>query len=188
MNEHGTLVTLLNNYQVAGPAAERRLSRGVLVRALASSRDLGHVREQLEELDATRFMGFTLLALHPLDGAAAFGWDGERLDEVAAEALELPMLVSSSHREVQRVRSLRTELLQQRAGEAGGIGPDLLADFHRSHVPEPSVYSVCMHREGVQTVSSTRVRVDAERVAMSYSAGPPCRTPFGEPLELPRAR
>jgi len=188
VNEHGTGITLLNNYQVAGPAPDRRQSRGRLVQGLASARDLAEVHERITALDCTRFMGFTVLALHPAGGARVYDWDGERLGTRTVDAQAQPLLVSSSHSEVERVRELRSELLTARSNAAGGLAPELLLDFHRSHEPEPSVYSVCMHRPGVETVSATRVRVSAERVTMSYCAGSPCRTAFGEPVALPRAQ
>ena len=53
-------------------------------------------------------------------------------------------------------------------------GVELLQMYHRSHFPEPSAYSVCMHREEARTQSLTRVDVTLGEVRMLYHAGPPC--------------
>ena len=68
-----------------------------------------------------------------------------------------------------------------------GLDVSVLADFHRSHAPEPGPWSVCVHREHVQTVSTCHVSVSAKEVAMRYAHGRPCESTFDDPIVLARA-
>jgi hypothetical protein len=50
-----------------------------------------------------------------------------------------------------------------------------LHGFHRSHWPDRSYRSVCMHRAEAHTVSLSHVKVLPTHVHMQYQAGSPCQ-------------
>ncbi|MEQ9567035.1 MAG: hypothetical protein RLN85_14675, partial [Pseudomonadales bacterium] len=66
-----------------------------------------------------------------------------------------------------------------------GENRDSLRDFHRSHFPEKSAYSVCMHREDACTQSYTEILITAKTAKMSYIDGSPCSGILSGELELP---
>ncbi|MEM6456665.1 MAG: hypothetical protein AAF772_16360, partial [Acidobacteriota bacterium] len=81
--------------------------------------------------------------------------------------------------------------LPQGGGDAGG-GDDTaggnavdLATLRPDRALD--AYSVCMDRPDARTVSLTRVRVDADAIALDYADGPPADTALLAAVRLPRA-
>ena len=73
----------------------------------------------------------------------------------------------------QRVRSKTF----QRAEKQHSVGSlDWLRRLHRSHSPQASPFSTCMHRADAATVSYTEVTVSSRQATMRYHAGTPCQS------------
>ena len=181
-NEQGLTVALLNRYQdSADPTtADRRRSRGLLVRDLAASADADDLRRRLETMDLSLYAPFTLLVLTADTGrAVTCHWDGRRLS--AAREAVAP-LASSGH-EPLTVPLNRRDLWSRIAK----VDRDACLTFHRSHEPERGAQSPCMHRYDARTVSLTHVEVAADRVRMAYADGPPCTATLEPAAELDRA-
>lgn len=182
VNEHGVALTLLNAWDiyVAAPPAGF-LSRGSIVREQLDVRSVDELSPRLSSLDLPRYQGFRLVAFERgCRAPTVLAWDGE---ELVTETPSMP-LASSSRGSAEAHRE-RRQALDHLASAEGLQGDALLERLHTSHFPERGPWSVCMHREDARTVSATHVSVSGARVALRYAPGPPCRTPFGAPLELP---
>jgi hypothetical protein len=60
------------------------------------------------------------------------------------------------------------------AAEPAAGSKDWLRRLHRSHVPNPGAFSVCVHRPDAETVSYTEVRCHGSLISMDYLNGNPC--------------
>jgi hypothetical protein len=165
-NEMGLCLFLLNRRPDREPRAPQA-SRGLIPLELIDSAELGEVGRRAAALDLGRYRPFTLGVISP--GApggppVVFAWTGEALEAVDAT----PPLVSSSVGD----ESLFAE--RRATYPTGALSVRKLIAYQRSHGSGPSAASVCMHREDAQTVSFSRVRVNAERVRLGYSPGSPC--------------
>lgn len=187
-NEAGLTVCVLNGLESAGRSLpELPRSRGLLVAAAAGCAALEEVAALVEgsreELRATR--AFRLVAVEDGAGILSASWDGTEL--LWERSRETSLFVSSTLGAfgAPEARKGSWARLRRRTGD-----PDeaALSSWLESHEPERGPASVCMHREDGGTVSRTIVRVDAERIAMTYTDGPPC-TPCSPPstLAIPRA-
>lgn len=205
VNRYGVSVALLNRYQdSADPgSADRRRSRGLLVRDLASERSAEAVLHRVQGLELSIYAPFTLLVLEPgsrnrvsTGGRASSRragssgsdsratrvfWTGQRLSSPATPTAPL----ASSGHDPRGVPATRLQLWHGAFRQAPVDGPGLL-DFHRCHRPDRGAHSPCMHRPDARTVSLTRVRVDGDRVSMAYAPGPPCEHALTEPVTLER--
>ena len=183
VNEFGLTVGLLNLYQAAAtlPSPVGKISRGLLVRALATAPDAASAAELLASQDLTAYQPFTLVVATPGQTTRSYDWDGR-----AAGAWQpaQPPIVSSGHDVVGATRA-RRELFAALGEPARLTFQDLLS-FHSSHLPEKGAYSPCMHRADAKTVSLVVVRVGEERVEMAYAPGSPCQTRLSPPLGLAR--
>jgi hypothetical protein len=188
VNELGVSLCVLNAYEVAGPDVPAGggafRSRGLLVTDLAGAGAAEQAARSLAATDLESYRPFTLLALDAAGGERAFRWDGRALADLGPKP---PMPLVSSGHDVAGAALARGRLLAGMQAAAGGLSPDLLLRFHRSHEPERGPYSPCMHRSDAETVSLSWVRVSPQAVAFAYAPGPPCTTPLGEPLEMARA-
>lgn len=184
VNEHGVTVGIVNGYRTADAAAPPDVrSRGLLVSDLAPARTVREVEEALRATDPARYRSFRLLAIAPDEPLMTAEWDRVAL-AVDRDAEERIPLISSAVEETDVGAKRRREY-------ARAVGPrpdaDRLAAYHRSHANGPSAYSVCMHRPEAATRSFTRVRVDADRVAMIYHPGTPCEPARETEATLARA-
>lgn len=178
VNSHGLGITLLNGYDAdVKIPAEPPLSRGLVVKSLASSQSLEELLQRVEtaivpELD--RLYGFVLLAVASGDGEAPealrLSWDQVELKQ---EAIALPHLEISSSYETQAVRRERARALAPLLAHYPGSLEELRGPFS-AHLPERGPFSVCMHRDDAATVSHTGIEVSSETIEMQYIDGSPC--------------
>ncbi|MFN8424375.1 MAG: NRDE family protein [Anaerolineae bacterium] len=199
VNAHGVTVGLLNHYAAdaarAGSAGdEMKTSRGLLVLSLMACESVGAVVDGLAGAGAAAFRPFELIALDAAGDRALATWDGTALSVIRGRAVRPP--ISSSGFDTAAVVAARTATYGRLVGAAGSAAGAPLADrpptlarleaFHRSHVPEPGAYSVCMHRPDARTISLTLVTVDADAVAMRHGPGSACTAVLGPPVLLAR--
>ena len=185
VNELGLAVGLLNGWRLRDLCEGDFTSRGHLVTALLDARTASEVGQRMAARDLVAFRSFTLFAVQPGEPVLCAVWNGEGLDLGRLTDTDQP--VSSSSRDPEgAARTRRRVFAGLAAGELPGSAQ--LADFHRGHDPDPSAVSTCMHRDDAETVSQTRILVDASRVELHYHAGAPCREAALHTLELPRAR
>jgi hypothetical protein len=182
VNALGLCVSLLNGEtSESGAPAEEVRSRGLLVLELAPLRSITEADAHLRALDLATYRPFQLLLASDAGEPLLACWNGGRLDWQVA-----PPLLSSSSLDHGRALAERRRLFE--ASVIGATEP-LIArlQFHRSHAPARGPWSPCMHRADAASVSLCRVEVGAERVALAYAGGAPCRAVLGAPLELLRS-
>jgi len=171
-NEAGIALCLLNHYQAAelAPGLEPR-SRGLIVTDLAGARDLDGVVESLRNLDLGAARGFRLVALDGAGGLRLCTWDTATLVLDRDAAVSAPLI--SSGFDLDGVQQARRQTFATLSARHGGVTRDMLVEFHASELPEPGPYAVSMGRADAQTVSHTRVRIDAQAIEMHYQPGRP---------------
>lgn len=172
VNNRGLSLALLNGYKRADDAAREWRSRGLLVQELLELRDVAAFQQRLRALELRAYRSFTLFALDPGCAALNAHWDGTSL-EFEAQSSGGPPLCSSSLDPTGAAKA-RRELFARWREDAGGVDAELLQRFHASHLPERGPLSPCMHRADAMTQSFTRIRCDAQRAELAYSAGAPC--------------
>ncbi|MEO8275756.1 MAG: NRDE family protein [Thermoanaerobaculia bacterium] len=189
--ERGLLVALLNRNvdgQTSGSTTPGRRSRGSLIPELVGARTIAEFNRLLEALDLSECPPFRMFANLPGEPHSSGAvWNGERL---SIQAITTPSgLLCSSSRGDQRATEVRSALWSERAAERAALGAEALRRFHRSHEPERSAVSVCMHREDAQSVSHLDVTRDATVITVAYFDGPPCSVaePSRSTLRLRRA-
>lgn len=187
VNELGLLFALLNRTEEGAAPATGTLSRGSIIPALVAASSLERAGAALAALDLGRLAPFRLAVRDPGAGAmTCFGWDGARLDFEALDP-SLGLLCSSSlgDARVTRARAPRWARLFENGRRAT---LDDLRRFQRSHEPERSADSVCMHRDDAQTVSHVEILVDGASAVMRYVDGAPCEGSWTATERLERSR
>lgn len=186
VNDHGLSLCLLNRYGTEAPPAPAPVtSRGLLLASLADCTDFAELECRLTKEFLPRYQPFDLVAFSPGSPPRRAGWDGKRWHRAALGMTDVPLTSSSFEPDV--TIPARRHSFRRIAGSRPLDG-GLLKAFHASHLPERGPLSVCMHREEASTVSYSRVRVDPERVEVSYVAGAPCEKNAAVNIWLPRAR
>ena len=175
VNERGLTLGLLNGAPPRSPLSGPYTSRGELVRSLADAGDWEEVAARLEKGGSApslaSFRPFTLLVLDPSGPIRRATWDGERL---SLDADEPAQPLASSSLDHSGAAQARRELWRERFADRAAGSPETHLAFRASHLPEKGTYSPCMHRPDAVTVSSCHVTVTADRVRLTYLAGPPC--------------
>lgn len=176
VNQRGLTLCLLNRYQDAPthPPSHPYTSRGLLLMRLLDSCSHIHLLERLEALDMAHYQPYNLLVLAPEQSARLVQWNGREM--VIEHDAEASMPLCSSSYDHGRVIAGRQQQFQQMVSAAGRVDAAMLYAFHRSHTPEPSAYSVCMHRSDASTVSFSWIKVDGQRrrIAFLYQPHSPC--------------
>jgi hypothetical protein len=169
---NGLLLALLNRTEEGAVPRSGAMSRGAIIPALAGAASLAEAEARLRERDLGATAPFRLFG-RDATGAPplCWGWNGVEVDRVELDP-DAGLLCSSGLGDA-RVTAARTPLWERM--RAGGLSPEALARFHRSHEPSRSGDSVCMHRDDARTVSSSAVRLDrGGAVEFLYVDGPPC--------------
>lgn len=172
------------NYFGSGPPLDpaRKVSRGLLVQSLLPIGDPAEVRARVEGSDLDRFEGFTLAILAPPpEPPLLLQWDRRRL--VPVEPLGPVLLVSSAGGH-QDIVEARRRLFLDLGGEP--MDPARVEALYRSPA-DPAGFSVTVDFPEVSTMSLVRIEVRAGAVSLSYTPGPPDRTPAGAPVVVERA-
>ncbi|MEP7343444.1 MAG: NRDE family protein [Acidobacteriota bacterium] len=181
VNEFGLSLCLLNLYEAPrrqGPFT----SRGILLMALADCRSRQQVITRTAEARLRQFQPFTLLALAVGEPALIVRWNGsERLIDRDGDQ-QMPL--TSSSFDSSNVMATRRRCFDELAASAGAINPTLLSGFHHSHQPSRSAYSACMHRTDAETVSFSRITVEADSIEFHYYPQAPCCDGAAQIVEL----
>ncbi|MER2491369.1 NRDE family protein [Catenovulum sediminis] len=168
-------------------------SRGkIIIDLLNALADPRSIEEFKACIDLKQYAPFTLCYFPPeLDAVnpavIAFCWDGSKLSSFNPTS----PLISSAVCLAQVLK--QRELLYQTICVHGLQHENRVQDkhqahlaFHRSHIPQKGMFSVCMHREDAKTVSLTEIEVSTNTTKMTYYNGAPCTKDKGECIELAR--
>ena len=171
INEFGLSLCLLNNYQGMVPLGPL-VSRGLLLKNLSSSCNLGQLSEAFNRLNLHSFAPFTLLAFAPNltqhNGVViAYMWDGIQQRVVKTDS---PLF--SSGVDLERVQTYRQAQYDQLV--ATEKNQQNLLKFHSHHHREQPHLATCMHRDDAHTVSFTHLRNLHGHASMFYAPGSPC--------------
>jgi hypothetical protein len=181
-NERGMLFALLNRTDEGALDAPRAVSRGSVIPSLIAASDAKSADEGLAGLDLRECAPFRLIVRDGVTGRLATrSWNGLEIEHLDLDP-ERGLLCSSGLGDA-RVTAARTPQWE-RLRESGSIAIEALRAFHRSHLPEPSADSVCMHRDDAETVSHVELFVDRASVTMRYIDGSPCRNDIGPTTTL----
>jgi hypothetical protein len=179
-NEHGLAAALLNWYSKPSPVSENFVSRGCLVPSLLGSKSLTEAANVIASMPLDRTRPFRLVAFSvPEQSIAEWDWCGRYLTALNHPWKQLHWFSSGFDEE--RANEIRSVTCKSHPSPAvnGFMG------LHRSHVPEPGPFSICMHREDAQTVSCTLLEWTPAGWNMDYHDGPPCLGSPTSNLQLP---
>lgn len=171
-NEYGISWALLNWNTPSLPRAELR-SRGLVIPALVNAGRSADLRYQTTYVAARDCAPFRLICILPEERVIVqWNWDGLSL---ASETHEwrLRHWFSSSVSDV-RAAEIRGAICARAANDSDSCSLTWLRSLHRSHEKGPGPFSLCVHREQVETLSYTEVSCTRESVSMTHSIGSPC--------------
>jgi Transport and Golgi organisation 2 len=180
-NGQGNLLALLNwNGAQCAYLGEKRETRGLLIPQLIGLPDLSTTNSHFQEMNLNGLFPFRLVGVSRHERVVnEWRWDG------AAKQL-LRLSWGRKHWFSSSLSDSLAEKERGRASEALAGGPEAGSDgwvrrLHRSHVPGPGPFSVCVHRQDAATVSYTEVQCGATQISMDYLDGNPClRSGFDE--------
>jgi uncharacterized protein with NRDE domain len=191
LNEHGTVVGLLNRRRPNGPDPSLR-SRGLLCLEILQCRCLDEAAARLHAIDGEAYNCFNMLVADAQQAFVATNPGArvrvDRLDagvhlltNLALNDPTCPRIAKSS--ELFRAVRLPT------ATALDSVVPELraiLSDHRTALDPRAEVIdTLCVHRPGYGTRSSSIVTITgAGCMRYWHATGPPCRTPYAE-LALP---
>ena len=184
-NNQGNLLALLNwNGSLSHNLGEKRRTRGLVIRELAGEPDLPATDSAFRRMNLHGVFPFRLIGVFRSEKIVnEWRWDG-----TVKQLLRLPWArkhwfsssLSDSLAEKERRRACEAV-----AGEPAAGSNDWIRRLHRSHVPGPGPFSVCVHRQDAATVSYTEVRCSRTQISMDYLDGNPClKTRFDELASL----
>lgn len=184
VNEFGYTFALLNFYQGRLPKGKLR-SRGELVKNAALLRSKEAVEEYLSSLDLQKYPPFSLLVFSPSEVKSGLvtllRWTGKTLEKSEQDSPLISSALYFDDVSASRLQQYHTQI-SSRTDE-----PAELKDFialHKSHEPEKSAYSMCMHRDDAKTVSFSYVEVVGRNITYWYSDGSPCEAPLEKAASL----
>lgn len=168
VNDAGLVLALLNRSVAHGATAEATTSRGLIIPALLTVREIdAAVERAMTELDGVRrFEPFTLVMVQ--HGAVAVVDHGIASTTTATQRLRHPLLFTSSslgdHLVDEPRRRLFTDLVACSASPLEGQ-----MAFHRHRWHDRPEISVHMERADAVTVSHTVIDVSREVIAVRYT-------------------
>ena len=174
LNDTKTTFALINWYSVKAVVKINAISRGIVVKSVASENSPAGAYRILNGLPLKQIIPFRLIGIFEAQREICeWRWD---LETLSCESLpwNSQQWISSGYDEpgAQRARS-KTFQVALRRKTAGSLG--WLRRLHRSHAPFCGPFSTCMHRADAVTVSYTEVNVSNGRATMSYCNQAPCR-------------
>ncbi len=184
VNVRGLTLTLLNRYPAPAPQPSSP-SRGLFLTSLMDCASQSEVASRVDPAAVARYSPFLLAAFEPGEPALVVAWDGDALS-VKPEGDACMPLTSSSIDPDQVARQRRAYLERVRAEAGSRLTSESLEAYHRSHHPEPSAYSVCMHGPHATTTSFSMVTVSGGGIEFLYQPGAPCEEQPRRTIRLPR--
>ncbi len=187
-NEYGVTLAVLNWNDAAKKASsEKQKSRGLVI------------PDVIGASNATE--AAAILAAHPLRGTFPFcligifarehevrewRWDGQRPAQTRHSWSLRHWFSSGRSDEAATMQRGATFAAACHDTDAGSV--EWLRRLHRSHVPEPGPFSICVHRDDAATVSYSEVVCGPLELSFSYQPGHPCAAAgLSPPLTLPLA-
>lgn len=180
VNEFGVTVCLLNHYEFEQIATYKDwVSRGEIVRNFASTQTIVNSVSLFNKLNLTNYRAFRMFIIDRNGNNVLFVWDGHQ----ARVQPNVNSPKSSSSVNAKYVKMNRKQYFSD-LNLSESVNVDDYLNFHRSHFPNKSEQSVCMHRDDANTVSLSHISVDANVARFSYTDGAPCEAMFEPVIEI----
>ena len=178
VNQGGLALALINWH--AEPLNERaNISRGIVVPHLLAARSLARAAILFASLPLQNINPFRLIAASLSEQRLQeWRWNGNCLG-LSRKPWTRSHWFSSGHDEA-GVTQARTKTAKQTRRTLSH-----LRSLHRSHQPERSAFSVCMHREDAETVSYTEILAYFRGAQMRHAPGALCKERLGAASFLP---
>jgi Transport and Golgi organisation 2 len=186
-NECGISLALLNWNDIAprATAAAKTRSRGRVIPTLIDSRSLGDLHAVFSVSNFTGMWPFRLVGVFPSEQEIwEWRWDSTQL-EFQVHLWESRHWFSSSLSD-NRAETLRGTACRSSEHESDAGSVPWLRRLHASHAGGPGPFSLCVHREDVNTLSYSEVMVTPGTVQMSHVRSSPCTMGRVQPTEIKR--
>jgi hypothetical protein len=173
-NSNGIFFALLNSYSSWGVSSSvTAKSRGTVIPELIGQPVSKGARHVLDGFRLTEVLPFRLIGIFGKEKAVLeWWWDGKSINTLEL-GWKRKHWFSSSLSDASAESGRRSACAKAwKEPEAGG--KEWLRELHRSHIPAPGPFSVCVHRPDATTVSYTEVSCCESRISMDYIAGNPC--------------
>jgi hypothetical protein len=172
-NDTGIALALLNWNVIQQPGCNKTRSRGIVIPHLARFGLHHDVEKAVGSFDLMGLLPFRLVGIFPLEKKISeWRWkqDGVQVQHFAWERRHW----FSSGLSDEQACTLRGGVCQSAwdAKDAGSLR--WLRQLHASHANGPGAFSLCVHREGVQTLSYTELVCAPEEIECRYFAAGPC--------------
>jgi len=166
-NDRGISAALLN-FNI--PLEDKSYSsRGSIITDICSQKTIEQMISRVNKLDLKSYRGFTLCLFEKKKNPLIFRWDGETMKDIEA----IQPLTSSSVK-LPEVKMNR-EFLYCKMIEEFGDNRETHLSYHKSHIPEKSYLSTCMHRKDAETVSFSHIKSGMKKIEFDYFGKSLCR-------------
>ncbi len=182
--DQGDTWALLNRN--GGRRSPRNVSRGQLILGAIAVFDPASINAFMSEVGLFNFLPFRLVGISLARREVhEWTWDGLELKDLS-HGWRANHWFSSGISDLKATQS-RGSLVEAAWTEPGAGSPEWLRRTHRSHLPAPGAFSICVHRDDAATVSYTEIEVAASEVQMRYQPGSPCAESAVHRLSIPLA-
>jgi Transport and Golgi organisation 2 len=175
VNGDGVTLALLNWNDIVQSVEKKgkRRSRGLVIPSLLGARSLADLQLALDVVEFREMLPFRLVGIFPLEKQISeWRWNSAKLTcQVRAWASFHWFSSSLSDAQAESVRGAACRTAQEESG-AGSV--PWLRKLHRSHTTGSGAFSLCVHREDVETLSYSEIEVIPDRVLMRHCRGNPC--------------
>jgi len=183
-NQYGFVFLLLNDYQGQLKQDDGTLiSRGLLIRGLASCRSFSQIVTFVDKIELTKSQPFYLVMISQSKQTC---WHYDGIKTVLHESILPQQIYSSGHSDAHKIIQLRTEYVSS----LNITSDEALLAMHKSHKPFLNTvsdfenakvegelsYPICMHRADARTQSLTYIKLTPSKIEMQYWDGQPCST------------
>ncbi len=173
-NSHGIALALLNWNDVPQPTTDKARSRGNVIPSLVTSTSFDQTEETLQKLDLQGIWPFRLVAVFPAEEKIGeWRWNQQQLESQVHDWK--PRHWFSSSLSDERAERERGAVCQAAWEEADAGSLPWLRRLHASHANGAGPFSLCVHRENVQTLSYTEISCRPKKIECVYVGASPCR-------------
>jgi transport and Golgi organization protein 2 len=184
INNHRLAFALLNWCDPQPVHFHKSRSRGIVIPAVVGCRSVEECDAALRAFSLAGLYPFRLLGVFPADNEIReWKWDTTRLESVRHGWKSRHWFSSSCSDE--QARHLRGEVCRRAWNETDAGALSWLRRLHASHINAPSAFSICVHREAVETVSYTEIVCTLDAAHINYFPGSPCLRLFKNGKQSP---